>query len=108
MTMPGSPPPLDYQRIAPPLPRVVWHPYLKICTGTMLGAVVVWLSAICWASGPLDFPTTILTAIGIEFSIGVVITVVSRQNRPFGIGLILAVPIGLLLFFVGCAIMMGK
>ncbi|MDB5325314.1 MAG: hypothetical protein JWM57_883 [Phycisphaerales bacterium] len=96
--------PLPYQGPPDVLPPIS-NPFGKFFAGVVFGIVAVVVGVAVTVAADSAVPS--VGAAAFEFITGIVLVIRSRDHRPFGIGLIAALPIGLLLFFVGCAFILA-
>ncbi len=109
--MSQPPPPLPNQPLnyATPIPRPpkppIEHLWGKFFLGLLGGSGI---SALVWFLGPWNsreseyfIPIFAVALPTIKLAAGVTFTCI-RRFRPLGIGLLIAIPMGFLLFFFGC------
>ncbi|MGC4032168.1 MAG: hypothetical protein QM754_10645 [Tepidisphaeraceae bacterium] len=104
--MTEQPPPIiEYQ---PPDPfERIRYPFLKFVGGVIAGNVGLLAGFAMMGqigAGPISFFAVALA----EIVAGAFVMNASRQAKPFGIGMLCALPIGFTLFFIGCAIMLSN
>jgi hypothetical protein len=104
--MSQPPPIIPYSSGPTPLPPVrrVWS---KFCVGIVVGAGVTLSAWMLTASTSFELVWLAISVPVVKVITGGVLCIY-RDWRPLGLGLILSVPLSMLIFFVGCSILISR